>query len=430
MARQALIGSRIRERRGMLGLRQADLARAVGVSASYLNLIEHNRRRVSDDLLDRLARALGTETAALSEGGEAAVIEGLRLAAAGRPESEAEIDRLEDFAGRFPGWAGLLAAQARQVQTLERTVGTLTDRLAHDPYLSTSLHEVLSAITSVRATAAILAETDDIDPAWQARFHGNLHSDSERLAHAAEALVSYLDSAPRDESGPGSPQEEVEQWLESRGHHFDALESEGTDPARIVAEARDLATASGSARLLAVRHLLRYREDAALLPETAFTEALEASEDPVRLAARFGVSITAVLRRIASLPGSEAGLVLCDASGTITFRKTIDGFPLPRFGAACALWPLYRALSRPGEPIFARVEMAGRIPRRFRVWAACERRWPEGLGGGEVVEAAMLLLPDASAATDPALPVGTSCRICPRRDCMARREPSILTQLV
>ncbi|MCB1843770.1 MAG: hypothetical protein KDI09_12470, partial [Halioglobus sp.] len=32
---------------------------------------------------------------------------------------------------------------------------------------------------------------------------------------------------------------------------------------------------------------------------------------------------------------------LQDGSGTLTLRKPVAGFSLPRFGAACPLWPLY-----------------------------------------------------------------------------------------
>ena len=67
-----LTGSRLRERRLALGMRQADLAAAAGISASYLNLIEHNRRRVAGDVLIRLAQVLGVEVGAL-EAGSAAV---------------------------------------------------------------------------------------------------------------------------------------------------------------------------------------------------------------------------------------------------------------------------------------------------------------------------------------------------------------------
>ncbi|WP_304951541.1 helix-turn-helix domain-containing protein, partial [Sulfitobacter sp.] len=49
--REGLTGSRIRERRVMAGLKQAELAQQSGISASYLNLIEHNRRRIGGKLL-------------------------------------------------------------------------------------------------------------------------------------------------------------------------------------------------------------------------------------------------------------------------------------------------------------------------------------------------------------------------------------------
>ncbi len=39
----------------------------------------------------------------------------------------------------------------------------------------------------------------------------------------------------------------------------------------------------------------------------------------------------------------------------------------------------------------------------------------------------MLLLPAEAARGAGELPVGATCRICPRVDCPARREPSILT---
>ncbi|MEO2038381.1 MAG: helix-turn-helix transcriptional regulator, partial [Martelella sp.] len=71
MARDTLTGSRIRERRIILGLKQAELARRAEISASYLNLIEHNRRRIGGKLLLDIAEILGVEPAVLTEGAEA-----------------------------------------------------------------------------------------------------------------------------------------------------------------------------------------------------------------------------------------------------------------------------------------------------------------------------------------------------------------------
>lgn len=440
MARSTLVGSRIRERRALAGIRQADLARQVGISASYLNLIEHNRRNVGAALLRRVAAALSVDEAMLTEGAGAVLLDGLREAAGAASDGEwggaepPELDRIEEFVGRFPGWAALLSAmQARETQ-LERTVETLSDRMAHDPYLSASLHEVLSALTSVRSTAAILVETEDLEPEWRARFHRNLHDDSVRLAEGAEALVAYLDGTMTRETGLAAPQEELEAWLETKGYHILALEGPGAPPLRqIIADAPELG--STSARKLAVAWLERYAEDARALPLGPFAKAAaQLGHDPGRLAQHFDADLGVVFRRLAALPAEpdkgRIGLVACDGSGTLVFRKGTEGFGLPRFGSACPLWPLYQALSHPMTPIRAVVEMAGRGRGRFLTYAICQPRNPGSFDGPQVLEAQMLIFPE-DRGTDPgapALAIGTSCRICPRAGCPARREPSILAE--
>jgi len=431
MATQGLTGSRVRERRLALGLRQADLARTVAISASYLNLIEHDRRRIGPAVLARLAPALGIDAAALALGPENALIEDLRAAAAveagaAAGKLRAEIERIDEFVARFPGWAEVLAQSYRRGAQLDRAVAALNDRIAHDPHLSQALHEVLSAVSAVRSTAAILAETEDIEPEWRARFHRNLHGDSERLAAGAEALVAYLDGSDQAaEAGIASPQEEFDAWLAARGWHLAELET-GADMAGALAE-----LASGAARALAGGWVAQAAADVAALPLVPFQAAVarlgpEEAPDPAALAAEFGASIPAVMRRLATLPGAAVGLVICDSSGTLTFRKPVEGFLPPRFGAACALWPLYAALGRPMTPITARIATGGRGGQRFRVQAFCQPRYPQGFGGPELREAAMLVWPDPGTAAGAALAVGSTCRICPQAACPARREPSII----
>ena len=229
MAVQPTIGTRLRERRAALGLKQADLAERAGISPSYLNLIEHNRRRLPPELLDRLAAALGLAAEALQKGPGGALVDDLRAAAASA--TGPEMDGIEDFVARFPGWAALLAGLNARVASLGRTVEALNDRMTHDPHLSASLHEVLSATASVRSTAAILADTEDLEPEWRDRFLHNLHQDSERLAVGAEALVSYLDSTGQEvELGIASPQEEVEAWAAAR--NWDLIAAPDTSPPR------------------------------------------------------------------------------------------------------------------------------------------------------------------------------------------------------
>ncbi len=425
MPTSALIGTRLRERRLAAGLRQADVAATAGISASYLNLIEHNRRRVGAEVLQRLAGALAIDAQGLEAGTGADLVDDLRAAAAGLPGAAAEIDRLEEFVGRFPGWAGLTAALSARAGSLERAVEALNDRMTHDPHLSAALHELLSALTSVRATAEILAETGDLDPGMADRFHRNLHKDSERLAGGAEALVAYLDNTEASrERGLASPQEEVEDWLRGQGWHLAALEAGEAGRAQVLAQVAGLA--SSAARALAEAHVARAAEDATALPLAGFRAAQERiGPDPGRLAAEFGAGVLAAMRRMALMPGAEAGLVLCDASGTLTFRKPAPGFSLPRFGAACPLWPLYAALARPGAAVRTMVETAGPTGRRFLALAYCEVRLPAGFAGPDLREAAMLILPDAGPRPAEVLGIGSTCRICPRQACAARREPAI-----
>jgi transcriptional regulator with XRE-family HTH domain len=425
-----LTGSRLRERRLAVGMRQVELARAAGISASYLNLIEANRRRIGAEVLERLAAALGIAPAALTEETGAILAADLRDAAAGAAGIPPELDRIEDFAARFPGWAGLVAAQHRRQGALERAIEALSDRMAHDPHLSAALHEVLSTASSVRATASILAGTGDLPPQWRDRFLANLDADSARLAAGTEGLVAYLDASGADaDKGIAAPQEELEAWLEASGWHLPGLEPGAPPQARAAVRDTARGLASAAARALAQGWIARAEAEAAALPEPAFTAALEGlGPDPIRLAARFGADVVAVFRRMALRPGAVQGLVICDGSGTLVLRKPPAGFGFPRFGAACPLWPLYAALGRPGVPVSALVEMPGRIPRRFRVLAYCSQRYPEGFAGPPVAEAAMLIAPAEAGAAGAAVPVGVTCRICPRAGCPARREPSILAE--
>ena len=187
MARDALTGGRIRERRIIIGMKQADLARQAGISASYLNLIEHNRRRIGGKLLLDIASVLEVEASALTEGAEAALIATLREAGEAVQLNPDEAERAEDLAGRFPGWAAALVTAHRRIAGLERTVETLSDRLSQDPQLAASVHEVLSMAAAIRSTASILADDKDVPTEWRDRFHVNIDQDSRRLADSSKA---------------------------------------------------------------------------------------------------------------------------------------------------------------------------------------------------------------------------------------------------
>jgi hypothetical protein len=435
MPKTALMGSRIRERRQVLGMKQAELARAAGISASYLNLIEHNRRKIGGKVLLGIAQALQVDVTALTEGAEEALLDALREAAAVSRRDEAETDRMEEFVARFPGWAQLVAAQRRRILSQDRSIAALNDRLTHDPVLSEAMHDILSTVTAIRSTVSILAETPELEAVWRDRFLRNLQEESTRLVDGSQSLVSYFEDQVRTDTPFTTPLEALEVFLARRDFHLPDLETlagpEAVAPAveALLEAAEELNTPQ--ARALGQTYLTRYARLALRLPADRIAALWRETPDPGALARQTRVGLADIMLRLALVPaealGTRLGLVICDAAGALLFRKVPDGFPVPRFGAACAVWPLFQALSRPTIPAHALVETPP--GRRFETWTVAT---PEGIAGFDtppVFRAAMLIGPDTGALPpESAAPVGTTCRICPRPGCTARREPSILLE--
>lgn len=431
MPRDTLTGSRIRERRVAQGIKQAELARQAGISASYLNLIEHNRRRIGGKLLLDIAEVLSVEPALLTEGAGAALMATLREAASDMPKAGAELDRVDEFAGRFPGWAELLVATRHRIMALERNVETLSDRMTHDPHLAASLHEMLSTVAAIRSAASILAEPGEIDPDWQARFHRNIYEDSARLAETSRGLVTYLEADDETATETGAPQEELDAVLAAADHCVPELEAGLAQDQALERLGHGM---SAPARALLGDWFYRYAQDARVLPMELLAPLIaKLGADPVALARATTGEPTRVMRRLAAMPANvladPVGLAICDSSGVLSYRKPLPDFPMPRFGAACPLWPLYRALNRPMIVLSLPLVQQGRAGAG--VWAEAMAIPVGGIAvnSDPIFEAHMLVrpMPLEGDGHVPAEEVGVNCRVCPKLNCTGRREPSILT---
>ena len=71
--KKAMIGHKIRRFRQDLAMSQSEMAKEVGISASYLNLIEHNQRPVTVPLLFRLGQTFDIDLRDFAEDDEAKV---------------------------------------------------------------------------------------------------------------------------------------------------------------------------------------------------------------------------------------------------------------------------------------------------------------------------------------------------------------------
>ncbi len=458
-------GLKIRETRRAIGLRQNELARRVGISASYLNLIEREHRSIGGTLLASIGRELGLSMDELDGSSERRLRDQLQTLA---EDPAIGADDLRDgsvdaLIARYPAWARGAARAYAAYRGAEAEAQALSDRLANDPVLADAMHRMLTEITALHSTAEILADPRAIDPAQRLRFEGIVNEQSSRLVRTGRALVAHFDRLAENRL-PRAAIEEAEEFLH-RSEAAEALEAAG---ARLRASLTDGGRDLEQALLAAAPRRLppvgpdwgRTRRLAALAE--AHAAASEAPEIDAALAGcsadahphahaavvrRLGDAIrypadrflalgahlrwdvdalvaatdgdsALVFRRVADLhrSGLRAGLITADAAGqTLSRAGALDLLPRAR-QLECPIWPLHLAAGP--RATRADVALSGGGTRHV---IAFPRR--DGM-----VRDMLVLDPETVPESGPGepLPVGTACRICAHLACPRRREPSVI----
>lgn len=420
MAR-TLMGTRIRERRRAKKLTQTALAKTVGISSSYLNLIEHNRRGIAGKILISLARELGLQPSDLSEGADVALINTLAEAAKNNPKSGPEVDRIEEFVGRYPGWAKLIGNLSRITRDQGETLTAMTDQMAHDPFLSETMHQILSKITSIRSTASILATETEIPGDMHDRFLKNLHSDSQLLSDITQKMVDFFDS--KNQSDLFTPSATAattahdfwasNEYVMTRIHN--SPEIKNTQAATVLPDS-----------------IQRFSDFDAKMPATDFAKkAAKLNYDPIALADSFDTNVTDVLFRMAQMPRETEfptfGLIEVDMSGAVLMRKPTPELALPLYSSACPLWPIYRAFAQLNQVLRTTLEM----PSGDRVlsYSLAVTQGTLDYGLPPNLRSTMIFTSDIKVlrkADFPPILAGLHCSVCPRKSCKARRVDYIL----
>jgi len=148
--RKLFAGPRIRRLRRELGLTQAAMAESLGISTSYLNLLERDQRPVSAQILLRLVDVFDIDPRGLAGDEEARAQAQLHEVFADpmfrdTPLSQAE---LKDLAAASPVAVDALARLYQAYQESRTTTSMLAERLASDPNAENP--EALLALEEVR----------------------------------------------------------------------------------------------------------------------------------------------------------------------------------------------------------------------------------------------------------------------------------------
>lgn len=435
MADQKLFaGHAVRRLRRQLLLTQAAMAEALGVSASYLNLVERNQRPVSATLMLRLAEVYDFDPRKLAAAEPGGGMEALRRRLADPIFADLEIDRqqMEEWLAGAPGGAEAFARAYDRIGA----AGPVAGEAPSDPgrQVRREIERWRGHFADLDMAAEALADelreaAGDPYGAMAERLRVR-HQLSVRIlpAEVMPGLVKRLDYHAR--------QVQLSELLDGAGRTFALAE-------QLAAEARGeieaLVRGAGLDRpgeRLYRRHLVRYFAAALVMPYGRFLRACEQTGyDLDTLQRRFGASFEQVAHRLTTLQrvgarGLPFFLVRTDRAGQVSKRFAgASGSPLAEGPGLCPLWNLTEAFGRADETLTQLIETedGGR-------WFTLSRaRTPQGaqrvkarfaLGIGVAAEAARAL----SAArgvdlTGEAVPVGLGCRACTRPDCPQRSAP-------
>ena len=432
-------GHSMRRLRRRVALTQVAMADALGISASYLNLVERNQRPLTATLLLRLAERFDVDVRGLGASDPGGGADAIRRRLADPIFADIEVDRaeIEDWLAAAPGG---VEAFARAYDRAGTGAGGVADPGAPD------------------AVAAVRREIER----WRGHFpdlDGAAEALADELRLGAGDMASAMAERLRVKHGLSTRilpvevmpdrlrrldlharQLQLSEMLDAASRSFAVASQLGGIEARAEIDAlvRGAAFGDRTAERLFRRHLTSYFAAAVMMPYARFLRACEATGyDLALLQRRFGAGYEQVAHRLTTLQrvgarGLPFFMLRVDRAGQVSKRFAgASGSPLVEGPGVCPLWDVFAAFARPAEPIAQLVEL-----EEGGHWFTLVRGVHPAGGWGSGVRArfaiALGVAADAASGlaaargvdlTGRAVPIGLGCRACTRPDCPQRSAP-------
>jgi predicted transcriptional regulator/transcriptional regulator with XRE-family HTH domain len=456
------IGGRLRRLRQEKRLTQAQMARELGLSASYLTLLESNQRPVTVRVLLKLVEKFHIDLKDFTADSDQSL----------------SLQLMEAFSDPVFEHAEVKASDVQELVATLPAVG----RAVLDIYDAWRRHHPLDEPGGAGEDAAdgplpVAIPSEEVSDFIQRRmnYFADIESAAERLwaendlsiYTLHQGLIALLHDryavsveVRRDQDMPGrfrhfdplARRLEISEMLSASSRTFqiahqiaylgyhDLLD-------RIVGEGR---FSSEPAAALMRTALANYFAAAVLMPYGMFLDAAKSARYDIEiLKSRFGVSFEQACQRLTTLrrPGAEGipfHFIRVDIAGNISKRFSASGIHIARFGAACPRWNVYDAFSTPGMlriqvsrmpdggTFFCVARTAGRAAGFAAAGGMPHRIGQRAVGlGCDVRHASEIVYADGLNLADPQVvtPIGVSCRTCPRTDCAERAMPSLSQKL-
>jgi predicted transcriptional regulator/transcriptional regulator with XRE-family HTH domain len=451
--RKTFLGPQLRRLRQERHETQGQMARRLGVSTGYVNLLENNQRSVSVAILLKLFENYGVDWRDIAEDDGAARLSDLRAALldplfdADRPD----LHELRAAQAHSPTLIAaflrlhrsylvasdqLLALAAQQGGT-ETLIGGSPEGAVHNFFRRQRNHFPALEEAAARFWAGLMPPPDDLYAVLKERL---------RNAHRIAVRLMPVADMPRTLRSYDETRREV--WLSEALDHpnrvFQLVHVAGLiECGDIFEELLSAGPEDAQGRARCRIELANYFAAAVLMPYSAFLAEARASKyDFDHLATRFGVSFEQACHRATTMQRDGAQGVAffflrIDKAGNVTKRFNATDFHLAEYGGACPRLDVHLSFRLPGRIVPQLVEMpdssqyfvfARTVDRptferhgqdnRLAVAMGCTVEHASEIGYAEGV----------SLGTAPVTPIGINCRICPRANCEQRaHHASILT---
>ena len=449
---KTFIGPRLRRLRREASQTQAEMARTLGISNSYVNMLEKNERSVSVPVLLRLFEAYGVDWREIADEDDAATLGSLRAAfqdplfedhPPDLPQLRAVMSHAPDVAHSFLQLHRAYRAATDQLLVLSNASETDLDILRASP--EAVVHDFFRDNRNFFAELeepagafwdGLQLDTDDIYAALKQRLKEalGLRTRVVPVAQMPDTLREYDEEAREIRLSEG---------LDHPNRAFQLAHICGLIEQREVIDGilsrLDIDEPAGLARCRV--ELANYFAAAVLMPYDVFLrEALASKYDFAHLSLRFGVSFEQACHRATTLQreGAEGVpffFLRIDKAGNVTKRFNSTGFHLAEYGGACPRLDVHTCFRNPGNIIPQLVEMPD--GGRFFVFARTverprvsrhsqDKRLAIGMGCSIEHIDAIGYAEDLRPGKPKLVEVGINCRICPRANCDQRAHNAMI----
>ena len=448
------IGYKIKSKRRKLGISQADMAKKLYISPSYLNLIESGKRKINVDLLLKLSNELGIEMSDISKKTDTNLYQNLMDVLGDNLFEDLDITNfdIKEIVNSNPLIAKALVKLGDNYKKKNLDIVSKVENIS-GKFIDNQKNSFPGEVVS-----DFIQENENYFPQIE-EFANRVFSEIENNNRTSYLpLCEYLLNKHKIEVKNVIPDEKrpftkkfdpIKKTFFLSDYLILSTKKLHTAAQIVHLEANDILDEylntfkfpSEESKKLSKVALLNYAAAAILMPYKLFyKECTEQRYDLELLQNTFATSFEQVAHRVTCLQdpnmkGIPFHMLRADVAGNISKRFSLSGIEIPRYGGACPRWNIYSAFTAPGKIHAAVSKMPDGekyvcIARTVEKGVAKHGMFKSLLSiglGCQIKYAKDFVYTDALNLNDKntEVPIGVNCRTCDRMDCQQRAFPPL-----